>query len=223
MKLFSWRQMLVIILATGMVGGVAPARAADGEKRERLFENAYVTVDRITLAPGEGLARHSGPERIVYSLSDYTIAWTEAGDTATKSWRAGDVHAHAALDHEVENAGNTIAEYLVVARTSSALPPAEGEVDAAEIAGGYAAVLADFDSARVLRVSLPPGVRQPLHHGRARLVYVLNDQQLVFLTDGGERREVAHGEGELHWHDAGRHAVENTGETTARFVLFAFE
>jgi hypothetical protein len=109
------RQSLVIVLTTCLIGTAAITRAADDGNRERIFENTYVTVDRITLAPGEGLARHPGPDRIVYSLSDYTIAWTEAGDTASKTWRSGDVHAHEALDHAVENIGETTARFVLFA------------------------------------------------------------------------------------------------------------
>ncbi len=97
------------------------------------------------------------------------------------------------------------------------------ESAASDIAGGHAALLAELDGARVLRVALPPGARQPLHAGSARLVYGVNDHRVLFAREGGDQREMAHGAGEVHWHEAGRHAVENVAETTARFVLFAFD
>lgn len=211
-------------LALGLVLSAGAAIAADEGSRERVFENAYVVVDRITLAPGEALARHAGEDRVVYSLSDYTIRWTEAGEPETRSWRMGDVHRHEALDHAVENTGSTVAEYLVVARTGEPLPATAVEADASQIEGGYAALLGSFEGTRVLRVGLPAGARQPMHDGGARLVYTLNDQQLVYFTgDDAEGQKTAHAAGTFHWHEAGRHAVENAGTTTARYVLFAFE
>lgn len=222
MTVSPWRRRLVALMAAWLGLAVGNASAADTGSRVRVFDNEYVTVERITLAPGEGLAKHAGPKRIVYSLSDYTIAWTEDGKEESRTWREGDVHAHEALDHAVENTGNTVAEYLVVARTSKALPDATAGADASDIAGGYGALLGEFDGARVLRVALPPGARQPLHGGRARLVYALNDHRVLFATEDGDQREVAHRAGEVHWHEAGRHAVENAGEETARYVLFAF-
>jgi hypothetical protein len=201
----------------------APALADDvpGDALQTLFANEHVEVYRATLEPGEKMPVHSGHARLVYSLSDYTIAWTERGETTTKTWRAGDVHRHEALDHAVENTGNTIADYLVVARTDRALPGVEHGAAAAEVTGGYAALIAEYDDARVLRVALPAGGRQPIHEGTARVVYSLNDYSVVFSTPDGEELEREFATGDVHWHDAGPHAVANAGDETARFVIFA--
>ncbi|MHA7815144.1 MAG: cupin domain-containing protein [Pseudohaliea sp.] len=190
--------------------------------RETLFSNPYVEAYRITLAPGEAQPLHAGTQRIVYSLSDYTIRWTEDGETTSKRWREGEVHYHEALEHAAENTGNTIADFLVVARTDTPLPAVESDGDASAVAGGYATLIAEPADARVLRVALPAGARQPLHAGAPRLVYSLNDYSVSFITADGEVAEAELESGEMHWHDAGPHAVENTGDDTARFVIFAF-
>lgn len=190
--------------------------------KEPIFSNSYVEAYRVTLDPGEGLGPHTAGERIVYSLSDYTIRWTEAGTTTTKSWREGEVHEHQALDHAIENVGNTIADFLVVERTDATLPAQPDGGDAAAVPGGYAALIAELDSARVLRVALPAGAEQPLHAGSHRLVYSLNEYAIDFATAGGETSGTEMEGGDIHWHDAGPHAVRNTGEETARFVIFAF-
>lgn len=215
--------LISLVVGCAFALATAAAAAADGKVREGVFENAYVKVERITLAPGEELPTHAGKWRIVYSLSDYTIAWTEDGKTKRKSWRQGDVHAHEALDHGMKNVGNTIAEVLIVARKDTVLPAAEVGAGASQVAGGFAAELADFDGMRVLRVALPPGAAQPMHDGKARLSYALNDHRMRFTTEDGGLQEVTHLAGDAHWHDAGRHAVENVGNTAARYVLFAFD
>jgi hypothetical protein len=201
---------------------VGPAHADDAEMRKEVFANDYVTVNRITLAPGAGLPLHEGAARVVYSLSDYTIEWTEDGSTTSMDWREGQVHAHAALEHAVENTGNTIADLLIVSRTDKPLADAAAGSDASTVAGGYGALIADLDGVRVIRVALPPGARQPMHGGTARLVYALNDSELTFVDAAGKARKFTHETGTAHWHEAGDHAVENTGGETARYVIFAF-
>jgi quercetin dioxygenase-like cupin family protein len=209
-------------LLLSLLLGMSLAATADEQTRRQLFANDYVTVERVTLAPGAALPDHDGEQRIVYSLSDYRIAWTEAGTRSTRDWREGQVHEHAALHHAVENTGNTVADFLVVARTKVPLPAAEATPDAGDVAGGYAAVVGKLDTARVLRVALPPGAAQPLHGGAARLVYALNDYSLRYTGPDGAISEVAQEAGALHWHDAGEHAAENIGSETARYVIFAF-
>lgn len=190
-----------------------------------LFNNDYVSVSRVTLEPGEELPTHSGTARVVYSLSDYTIRWTEDGETAEKVWREGDVHAHEGLQHAIKNTGTTIADFLIVAKTDESMPATDATdiANDAAVPGGYAAVIADLEDARVLRVALPSGAAQPLHAGAPRIVYSLNDYSVVFKTPGDEGREVDLVTGSVHWHEAGPHAVLNSGDDTARFVIFAFQ
>jgi len=198
------------------------AYGEEGAMPDPLFSNDYVSVSRLALAPGEELPMHSGNARVVYSLSDYTIRWTEDGETEENSWREGEVHAHEALEHAIKNTGTTIADLLIVSRSDAALPVIDNADDAAAVPGGYAAVIADLEDVRVLRVALPSGAEQPLHAGAPRIVYSLNDYSVVLKTPGDEGREVDLATGSVHWHDAGSHAVVNSGDDTARFVIFAF-
>lgn len=206
-----------LALASGLLAWQAAAQPP-----EPVFANDYVQAYRVTLAPGEGLSPHEGAERVVYSLSDYTIEWTEAGKSSSQTWREGEVHAHAALEHGLTNTGNTIADFLVVARNGAAVPDTAVS-DAAAVSGGYAALIAEPEGYRVLRVALPPRATQPLHEGYPRLVYSLNDYAVVFTGPDGLKSKVNHAGGDFHWHDAGMHAVENTGNDTARFVIFAIK
>jgi len=216
------RTIPFILASTVTMSSVGVSAENAMAHRETLFSNPYVEAYRIILAPGEAQSLHAGKQRIIYSLSDYTIRWTEEGETTSKSWREGDVHYHEALEHAAENTGNTIADFLVVARTDTPLPEAASDSDASAVAGGYAALIAEPANARVLRVALPAGARQPLHAGAPRLVYSLNDYSVSFMTPEDEVLNAELESGELHWHDAGPHAVENTGDDTARFVIFAF-
>jgi len=105
-------RILASAVATSSVGVSGEDATAH---RETLFSNLYVEAYRITLAPGEALPLHAGKQRIIYSLSDYTIRWTEGGETTTKRWREGGVHHHEALEHGAENTGNDTARFVIFA------------------------------------------------------------------------------------------------------------
>lgn len=215
-----------ICFAIAFVLGTLPVMSADAqgsEARQHLFGNDYVDLYRVTIEPGEELPLHTGDERLVYSLSDYTIAWTEdgQGETATKIWREGDVHEHEAIDHSVKNIGNTIADFLVVVRADEPVEKSDHGKAVSEMPGSFAALIAELDHATVFRVALPAGARQPMHEGPARLIYSLNDYSLLFSTPSGDESEADFETGDVHWHDAGPHAAANIGDETARFVIFA--
>jgi quercetin dioxygenase-like cupin family protein len=210
-----------MVLAT-VLAPISPSHSDDAPMRRNLFANDYAQVARVTLPPGAAMPRHDGPARTIYSLSDYTLRWTEGETTTRVDWREGQVHSHEAIEHALENIGNTIADFLVVSRTSTPLSGGFERDDAAAVAGGYAALVAELDGVRVLRVALPPGARQPMHGGAPRLVYALNDLDLKFVGADGTVETKAHASGSVHWHEAGEHAAENVGRETARFVIFAF-
>jgi len=200
--------------------GAAPDRAS------MVFENDFVRATRIRLAPGEELPEHSGDARAVYSLSDYRILWTEAGESTEREWRAGQAHWHDAIEHAVQNIGQTEARFLVVARTDAALPDAGGllpDQDAAGTVGAYGELIFENEHVRVVEVTLPPGAAQPTHHGLSRLVYSLSDYTIRYESDRLDAAERTFAPGDAHWHDPDEHTTENVGESEARFVIFQFK
>lgn len=203
----------------GVVSTAAP------EQGRAVFENPYVGVLEFSLEPGEALPTHQGHARAVYSLSDYHIRFTEGGDTEETVWQQGDVHWHGAGDHALENIGTTTARFLVVARTDQGLAgdfPASDSRDAAVLDPRNSELLLENDDVRVVRVTLAPGESQPLHQGLPRLVYSLTPYSIRYTGSGQDPVERSFQAGEAHWHEAGEHAVENTGATEARFVVFHF-
>lgn len=191
-----------------------------------VLENDYVRAVEFSLQPGEKLPLHAGGPRVVYALSDYTIRWTEGGEVSEKSWKEGNVHWHSAIDHAVKNTGDTEAVYLVVTRKETPLPEVEGydlAQDASQMDAEHASVLLDNEHVRVIRIDLPAGEKQQEHHGVYRLVYALNDYNTTYTSDKMGTKEFAGRKGTAHWHEPDAHAVENTGETTAMYVLFEFK
>lgn len=80
-----------------------------------LFENENFKVTKVMVPKGEKIASHSGINRIVYSLSDYSLNYnSDVEGEVDNSFNAGDIHWHESCMHDLENSGKTDAEYLVI-------------------------------------------------------------------------------------------------------------
>jgi len=229
----SWILASLPLLACGPADQESPPPAAVVEditaaapqQVRTLFENPFVRVLDFSLAPGDALPMHTGSPRVVYSLGDYRIRFTEGGATEETAWEEGDVHWHGADDHAVENIGSTTARFLVVARTGMGLTgelPTAGPQDAGATDPTHGELLLDNEDARVVRMTLAPGEAQPIHQGLPRLVYSLTPYTIRYTEPGQDPVERSFQAGDAHWHEAGEHAVENIGATEARFVVFQF-
>lgn len=196
------------------------------EKAKLIFENDYVKAVLFDLKPGDKLPLHAGGPRIIYSLSDYKIKWTESGGETEKEWKKAEAHWHEADNHAVENTGETDAVYLVVARKNAALPAAEGydlSKDASQLDSDHAGALFENDHVRLLEVQLQMAEKQPLHHGLPRLVYALTSYNIKYSSDRAGEKETAIEAGSAHWHNADEHSVENIGETLVHYLIFEFK
>ncbi len=89
--------------------------AASSRPMQPLLNNDDMIIAEYTLAPGAELPRHPGRDRIVYSLTDYTISYA-LNDAAAeqKSLAAGEAHWHAADEHAITNTGSTEARFVIV-------------------------------------------------------------------------------------------------------------
>jgi quercetin dioxygenase-like cupin family protein len=191
-----------------------------------IFENDYVKAVEFSLKPGDKLPLHASGKRAVYALSDYKIKWTEGGEISEKQWQKGDTHWHNAVEHAVENIGDTNAEFLVVTRTENPLPET-GDIDLSRDASQgdseHAEIIFENDNIRILEVKLGVGESQPKHDGLNRLIYSLTDYQIEYTYYLTNTVETEMEEGFVHWHTADKHSVKNVGDTPAHYVLFAFK
>ena len=73
---------------------------------------------------------------------------------------------------------------------------------------------------RVSRVSLAPGADLPAHDGGRRAIYALGEYEIQWQPDGAAPERRAWADGDVHFHDAGSHALANIGTTQAEFVVF---
>ncbi len=105
-------------------GEALPEAAADGSTDiptpgegaadEVIFDDDFAEVHRVSLQPGAALPPHGGDARAVYALSGYTVEFAGPDGTREQRFEEGEAHYHEPGDHTVENAGETVAEFLVV-------------------------------------------------------------------------------------------------------------
>ena len=190
------------------------------------IENDYVKVVEFMIKPGDKLSLHKGGPRAIYSLSDYKLKWTEGDQETEKEWTKGHAHWHNAIEHAVENIGDTDANYLVVTRKEMALPQTDDydiAQDASQLDSDHANIIFENEHVRIIEVKLAAGESQTMHHGINRLIYSLTSYQIEFISDKMETMETKVEAGDTHWHTADKHAVENIGETLAHYLIFEFK
>jgi quercetin dioxygenase-like cupin family protein len=208
----------------GTAAAEGSAANASVEPTTNLFSNEYATASIVRLAPGQVLPAHAGGPRAIYALSDYTVRFTQDGQTTDASWTTGQAHFHAAGEHALENIGSTEAKFLVVARTAQALPPAPSHRDEpASAAAGATQKRFENDDVLVTEVRLPAGATLPRHHGLARVIYSLSDYTISYTSGAAEATAKSFAAGQVHWHDADEHVIVNTGGSEAHFVIVQFK
>ena len=79
------------------------------------------------------------------------------------------------------------------------------------------------DDFTVHHIALEPGASLPSHYGYPRIVYALSEYTRFVDPDTDARTERSFAEGDLHDHGAGMHAVENTGDQRAEYLVVAFK
>lgn len=191
------------------------------------YETAYADVHRVDLPAGAAIAPHEGDPRVIYSLTSYTLRFETDSTAIEQTFEAGEAHYHAGSIHAVDNTGDEPASFMVFERTGP-LPEAVsvGEtLDAVSIPDGAThEVPLENDHVMVDRIALEPGASLPAHYGYPRIIYALADYTLAFIDpDSDARTERSFAEGDLHDHGAGMHAVENTGDQRAEYIVVAFK
>jgi hypothetical protein len=80
-----------------------------------LAEDENFKVVKIKLGQGKMIPNHDGLNRLVYSLTDYKISYTDDKvSNEEKEFRKGDTHWHDGCVHSLKNIGTTEAEFILV-------------------------------------------------------------------------------------------------------------
>jgi hypothetical protein len=192
-----------------------------------IFQNEYVKAVKVVLEPNQELASHDGEKRVIYSLSDYSLEWTENGvKEGMKSWKAGETHAHDAGVHAAKNIGNTTAEWIAFIKKDTELPDCSSyslDNDINSVATDFAKLLLDDENFRITEVTLPIGGEIPTHSGINRLVFALSNYKILFESDKSDSGEKSFSTGDIHWHEGCMHSLKNIGDGEARFLVISFK
>ena len=79
-------------------------------------------------------------------------------------------------------------------------------------------VIFENDYVKAVVFTLKPGEALPMHKGGPRTIYALSDY-VIKWTEDEDVSDKEWTKGDLHWHDAVAHAIENTGSTDARYLV----
>lgn len=194
---------------------------------EVIFENDYSRVLKVVLSPGESQPAHDGENRVIYSLTDYSIDWKENGENiGTKTWKKGEAHYHESGKHTATNNGTTTAEWLIFAKKNTDLPECgenKIENDVSSVSAEFANVLIDNDEFKVIEVTLPVNAKIPMHSGVNRVIYSLSDYQIMYNSTKEGEIEKTFKSGDIHWHEACQHGLENLGQTEAKYLVVSYK
>ena len=231
MKNSTYYRHLSILLLTIVLAACGNQNKKENQEAavepEVVFENQYAKAVKVSLAPGEALAAHKGEKRVIYSLADYSIEWEEAGkDEGVKTWEKGDVHFHEAGSHAAKNNGDSAAEWLAFVKKDVALPECgenQIENDVTSVSSEFTNVLIENDDFKVTEVTLPINSNIPMHSGINRMIYSLNDYQIMYESNKEGTIERTFESGDIHWHEACQHGLENIGQTEAKFLVVSYK
>ena len=227
-------KLVVLAVCAGGVAAVANAQDFNPTELsevapdhvEVLFEDEHTALMAVRLAPGDSLPEHDGGHRVIYSLSEYVVTHMEDGGSHTQLWKEGMVHWHDSGRHAVQNTGTTEARFLVA--VCKILEHEEGPANLegaalSAVAPETTRVILENDDAQVTEVRVPAGGTLPEHGGYYRLVYSQTPYSVTLTVDNGEQESRTFEPGDVHAHEASKHALENTGETDAEFLIFAWK
>ncbi len=224
------------ILFVGVAGLTTMAHAQDfnptevaevaPDHVEVLFEDEHTALMAVRLAPGESLPEHDGGHRVIYSLSEYVITMTKGDTRHTQLWKEGMVHWHDSGRHAIENTGTTEARFLVA--VCKVLGHEEGPANLegaalSAVAPEATRVILENDDAQVTEVRVPAGGTLPEHGGYYRVIYSQTPYSVTLTVDNGEQESGTFEAGDVHAHEASKHSLENTGDTDAEFLIFAWK
>jgi len=188
-------------LALALLG---PALACAGTAAT-VIDNAWVHVTRLNLTPREKTASRSYAESVVVYLSNNGAH--RDGDTA--HFAPGQRAEENATDHAVEE---------VIVELKPGAPPVVThpvKLDPVKLDPGHHMVDFENNRVRVLRTTLVPHLKSPLHEHPPYVVVYLTELHTTMALGNGKQVDNPRHKGDVAWRDFMQHATENIGDKTA--------
>ena len=201
---------------------------------ERALSNAYVSVYRYAVAPGDSVVLQEGESWFVFAEAGARLA-DDAGAAVSIAPENGELFERPT---RLRNAGDETVPLVVVERTANPLPDRVKDGNPGVFLPDEAVQLNELgtDAVRVLsseggvlasHVRLAPGDVIPLHSGFSRVIYALSDYSVQrFGVQGfggaGSDATVTRRRGDALWNTASNFAAENVGSTDVQALIVAY-
>jgi quercetin dioxygenase-like cupin family protein len=174
-------------------------------------QNEHVRVLRARYAPGEGLAMHKHPARVVVFLTDARLEVTVPdGSNKVLERKAGGAEATPPTKHAVRNVGEKKFEAVEIELLAPTTARPLGDAVAED--PKHPALVLENESVRVLRTTIPPGETAPMHGHGERVTVILSGDRMRTQREGGEPSESDVKTGDVSIAGPVRHTATNVGK-----------
>lgn len=182
---------------------------------QTLFDNGYISVQRIDLRPDEAYSFVATGPGVLYPLSNCQLAWLEDKTKAGQlELEPEHIHFHVQGQYRIHNIALKGCHFLLFAYQQKA------ESDCAPLAAlehsenSFAEELFENQHFQIRKFRLEPGIEITEQGAQNRLVYALSNYRLR-NTEGFERKLQ---NGELYWINHCSSSIRNSGHTRAQWL-----
>jgi quercetin dioxygenase-like cupin family protein len=192
------------------------ARAVAAQDFRPEIENHWVRVFRVKQSPHELAPRHEHAASLVVCLTDLNEKITGSDGAAREVTRkAGEVLYMDAGQYAAENVSDRPLEAVLIELKSARINAAPVALDPVKLDPQYHAVIFENERVRVLRTTLEPHVKSPMHQHPSYVVVYLTELHTTMKLGDGRIVDNPREPGEIAWRDPLQHETENIGDHTA--------
>ena len=194
--------------------GLAATAAAQDPKPE--IENNWVRVLRVHQGPHEHSALRERPPSVVVYLTDFHEMVTGAdGKTREVTRKAGETAYLEASRRAEENLSDQPQEAVVIELKPERIHALPVALDPVKLDPKYHVVDFENDRVRILRTTLEPHIKSPMHEHPAYVVVYLTVLHTTMKLADGRVIDNPRRPGDIAWRDPLKHQTENIGDHTA--------
>jgi hypothetical protein len=182
---------------------------AQTQKVTTEIDNAWVHVSRVILAPHEKLPRRDYQASVVVYLADGEFRHIAHKDGDTAYFDAGARVEENDSDHPLE-------EVIIELKPGAPpFPPHPVTRDPVKLDPQYHKVDFENERVRVLRTTLEPHIKSPMHEHPPYVVVYLTDLHTTMAMNDGRLVDNVRRKGVVAWRDFMAHSTENIGSVKA--------
>jgi quercetin dioxygenase-like cupin family protein len=222
--------LLLACLLAAQTGAPAVVPVAEEPSHHLAFENEYVRVFKVEVAPHAATLMHRHDRDYIFvTLGDSEVISERQGEKpVTLQLKDGEARftkggfAHIARNLSDKPFRNVTVELV---RPGGQGPFDKGTKVMAWEGEGWSQTQKDMDRVRVTWTELQPGATLRVHeHKVPHLAIALTDLELLNDVDGKPPAALEMKDGDVKWVSGGfKHSLTNTGDGPARFVILEFE